>query len=655
MVRLQIQKTLENVDIALAIAGCILSIPLTVYLYISIHRILFICLGVICFLSFFCYLLIRLIRNNRKDLHPKVPPSVHLIINLVFIVLLLISIFTVYFRHHLYTRPLLYFIVIALIAAIISIEILFLRRSKSAQYIVLTKIIVLALSLQWSQSLVFPDVIGMDPWYHKHFAESILATGHTVTPLIYNSTPGFHLLVTTASLITGTSYKVASLLSVSLAQVLCDILFIFLLGKYLHSVKCGLLAALFLSFAVLHIQFGFWPIPNTMGVIFIPAIIYLIIKIRQQKSAPCMCAVAILMSALLLTHPTATVFLGGFLFLLWVGVTLYRKLKYPKPSTGNAILATAIVFTVAALSFWTFYSGHIDNVKRYIGGQISSDYSGSMLQDTVTWRQPPGMELSDTPLSIASSQYRDSISVTQQLLDSNLLIFIYFGIALTGSLVMVNKYSRNSHGFAYIVACLAILTFNIITVLTLRYFSVFRWAYFLQVVMAIPVGTAIIWITQSIKNGPNRVWLIATTTAILAFFSITTPRANIDNSTLTPDLTVRHAFTTSELTAAKTLQGIWTDGIGSDYHLSLLNVRWGEQPVFIDISEQLYNKNFYYENDALLLIREEIVEHPTYIRKGRYCFCYDPSPILRTQGYHLIYSNNSNEGFVKYLPLSDRP
>ncbi|MBA7544273.1 hypothetical protein ES705_36625 [subsurface metagenome] len=114
-------------------------------------------------------------------------------------------------------------------------KILFLPSKNSPIPFTLFQIILIALSLEWSVLLLFPSIVGIDPWTHQLITLDILDKGHIVGGG-YQHLPIYHVAIGITSLITGLSYKMATMLFISFLQVVCGVLFISLLGKHLPGV-----------------------------------------------------------------------------------------------------------------------------------------------------------------------------------------------------------------------------------------------------------------------------------------------------------------------------------------------------------------------------------------------------------------------------------
>jgi hypothetical protein len=656
-----LSKAVDNPDITLACLGCALAIPLTIYLQLTLRSPVYVTIGIIAFLSCLAYLIIR--RRSLPSIQAQVEatPHMYLLLNIAFFSLLTYSLVVLHLRPELYTRPLTYFIATAAMVGVLAIEVLFLPPRKSATYFALFKIILIGLSLAWSQLLIYPSTVGIDPWYHQWFTASILDTGHIPDGYGYSKLPSMHLVIGATSLVTGLGYKMATMLSVCLLQVICNTLFIFLLGKFIHSAKAGLLAALLLGVANWHVHFSYWTIPNTMALIFIPIILYLMFKLRKEKPKTSLSLVALFMIVAILTHPIGTVSLAMLLFLIWLGFKIYKWLRYQVAVTARVFLIAFILFTVATLSYWTFASGHMTTLTNLVSTGFSGEFFGiPPPEEAVSVPEvvsPPGEEVLPpgevvsppeevVPMSTAVAQYRDSLPAER--LFNNLGFFLFCAFVFIGAFAMLSRGMRNRYGFALVIAGLIVLALDFFGIVTHRGFLTDRWSYFSQILLAIPVGIALLWLGSLSVRKIVGACLIGIIAFALSFLMVVSPQANLDNRTFAPNTIVRYAFTQSELQAAETVSNIWSGKIGSDWYLQDM----GFLPVLPneieDIGEQIYRRDFSQLGGTFILLREEIVQHPFQIAsQSLYRLDYDPGQTLAEQGFSKVYDCGSVSGFIK--------
>jgi hypothetical protein len=637
-----LSKAIDNLDVTLACLGCALSIPLTLYLQIAIGSATSVTVGIILFLSCLTYLIIRRRSLPSAQANVEAAPHIYLLLNIAFFSLLSYSIIVLHMRPELYIRPLTYFIAIAAMVGVLAIEVLFLPPRKSATYFVLFKIVLIGLSLAWSQLLIYPSIVGVDPWYHQWFTASILDAGHIPDGYAYSKLPSMHLVIGTTSLVTGLGYKMATMLSVCMLQVICDTLFIFLLGKFIHSTKAGLLAALLLVVATWHVHFSYWTIPNTMALIFIPIVLYLIFKLRKEKPKASLSLAALFMIVLILTHSIGALSLAMLLFLIWLGFKIYKWLRYQVAVKARIFLIVFILFTGATLSYWTFVSGHMNTLTSLASAGFSGESFGEISPEEVV--TPPEEVV---PIPTAVAQYRDNLSFSERLFDS-LGLYLFFAFAFIGSFAMLSRGTRNKYGFALVIAGLTILAINFFGIVTNRGFLSNRWSYFLQILLAVPVGIALLWLGSLPVRKIISACLIGIIALALSFLMVMSPPANLDNRTFSPDTVVRYGFSESELAAVNTVSSVWNDGIAGDRNYRDLDYLPNLKGRIVSICDQIYTQDFTSCQNMFVLIREEIIVNPFKILGySPFRLNYDPKQTLDEQGFSKVYDCGSVGGFVK--------
>jgi hypothetical protein len=639
--KLLLNRAIDNLDVTLATLGCVLAIPVTLYIHTVMHSSAYTAIGVIVFLVCLAYLLLRRRSPAFALAQVEATPRIYLLLNILFFCLLTYSVAAFYLRPELYTRPLGYFIALAAMAAILAIEILFLPPRKSAAYFALFKIIIIGLSLAWSQLLLYPSIVGVDPWYHLMFTLRILDAGHIPAGYLYSNLPGMHLLIGGTSLITGLDYKMAAMLSVSLLQVVCNTLFIFLLGKFIRSTKVGLLAALLLGVADWNISFARSAIPNSMGVVFILIIVYLLFKLRQERPAVSICLSALFIAVLILTHTVSTVMLVMLLFSIWLGFTAYKRLLHQAVPEARIFLVASIVLIGAGLIYWTFVSGHIDDLIK-----LAQDFRIKFFAIFLPGVVPPPGSLS--PLQAAVAYYQDHVVPVSEQLFNQLGFFLFCALALIGSFAMLSKSLRNRYGFALVIAGLIILAASFFVIYNLRGWMISRFNYFLQVLLAIPLGVAFLWLASLPGRKIASACLVGIIVLVLSFLMVMSPQSNRDNPTFSPNTIIRYGFIQSELEAMNTAANIYNGNIASDQNYKLLEYMPDLDDRIVSIYNQLYSRDFTDCQNMLVLIRKEIVVNPFEISAGSlFRLDYDPRQALTEQGISKVYDCGSVSGFIK--------
>jgi len=613
---------LDELDKTLALVGVIFSLTLIIFMRLIVGSNLYIIVGILFFIVFIGYLIMR------RLFHPSSIPSLeelrcslrfYITLNILFFLLLSYSIISIYLRPDPYIRPLGYFISTALMAAIVANDILFLSHEKSRIYFALCKIIIIGLSLQYSQILIFPSIVGIDPWYHQWFTLKILDNGHIPDGFSYSKLPLMHLMIGITSLVTDLGYKMATMLSISSLQVICDALFVFLLGGFLINTKVGLLAALLLEVSNSHIRYGFWTSPNTMGAILILPIIFILLKLRRDKPFIGTSVVMFLMGALILTHTVASIFLAIFLFVLWLSFEVYTRLFNQK--NGHSLNWTiCILFSILMLAYWSYISGHIITISNFIK---LSFYN---------------------PFYYESYKYLPSIPFWEKLF-RYIGMFLFFSLSFIGCLYMISKQFRNSNRFATTIGGIVILCIAFFSLVFEKDVLVGRWIYFSSMLMAIPLSLSLLLINVILKNRSIKGFLMSFSVFALSFIFLTSPLANMDNRIFSPNRGIRFAFTESELQAMDTISEIWSGKVGVDWYC-----KFPFQLIFdtkvVSIDYLLDDEDFSDLQNTLIMVREETLKHPFRISGGYITLEYDIYLALYRQNISRIYDCGSASGYL---------
>jgi hypothetical protein len=510
---------------------------------------------------------------------------------------------------------------------VVAMEIFFLPSRRLCVFLCIFKIVLICLSLELSQLLIFPSVVDIDGWWHQMFTSSILNAGHVPAGYAYSTLPLFHLLTGSISLVAGLDYKMAAMLSISLTQILCNVLFTFLIGNLLFNKKIGLLGGLLLGISNWHVYYGFAAVPTTIASLFIPAIIYLLLKIKKEKTLTGISLALILMSALILTHTMTSVWMAILLLAFWAGFEIYNRINdTPRTPRLSITFMIPLLFVVGMLSWWSYASSRlITQLAEMIKWGFGLDYF---------WRY--------SPMTKEIAQYFFSVPLSEQLFYYAGMV-LYFSISLLGCLYMFSKRFGNSNRFVMAFGGVITLSIDLFALVTSRTTFTIRFWYFVQIVLAIPLAVTFFLLRGAARNKLVGSIFLAVLIFSLSFLMILSPVANLDNPKFSPNIQVRFALTESELRALETVSNMENKTIGVDQYYS--NLRWSSYTVE-DISEQIYSRNYIGCDNILILIRKEIVDHPLQIFRIKYKLDCDPREDLTEQFFSQFYDSGSVSGFI---------
>jgi hypothetical protein len=608
---------LRDLDQTLAIAGVILSLILIVYLGRSTGRAIYLLTGFLALISCLLWLSIR--KSHTFEYHLPESWTLTVFCATCFFGLYTLSVLSVYLRPEFYERPLFYFILTALMAGIIAGEIFTSGRRHAA--LILIQILLLAVSIAWSQLLIFPSLLGIDPWYHSALTSQITGEGFIPDGYAYSKLPLFHLMIAATSLIAGLPYKFAAMVSVSLGQILCNAVFVFLIANYLFkNPRIGLLAALMVAIANHHIRMSYWSIPNAFAVVFIPIVVYLALSTTKKKTHEintfCMSIITILlMVGIILTHSIVAMCMAVLLFVAWGALTFYRVF-YSRAGARITLLAP-FGFTVAMVAWWTYASGHVQT----LGGLIRWGFSVDAFVKT--------------PAEFVN--YAVSVPLSEQLFNY-LGMFLFFTLSFIGIFYIISR-RGSSLSFAIAWVAMAPLAISFFSLISGHSVIEHRWWYFAQIFLSIPLAVAIY--AFGTWKSEWRFYLYSFVlgfVVILSFLMIMSLPANVDNAMFSPNTNWRATPIESELQARAILDHY--EGISKSdlYYATRLNDLGYDTESFC---KEIAYRDLPSMKGDLVLVRDTILTDPFMLFSSPYKLDYHLADLMNASGFHQIYDSGS--------------
>lgn len=614
----------DQLDRTLALLGLLGSILLTTFVILRIGRVVYALVGVLTFLACLTWLVIRKRETANGRFRFSLSPSHSYLLAMSFFLLMLVSEGVLYTRPLQYERPLIYFILLALAAGLIALQILLAEQPSPG--LVLTQVIVLGISIVWSQLFLFPDLVGVDPWYHEFFTMRILS-GHVLpNNEAYSRLPVFHLLIGVISLFTGLSYKLATILSVSLVQVTVDCTILYLMGRHLlSSSRVGLMASLMVIIANQHIFMSYWSIPNAFAAVFIIAILYLLWRTGTEVSREVRAVLlAIPMAALILTHSVSSMCMALVLIAVWGSYVTSRWL-YPEMITSlksQVPLAVPALFIAGMFGWWNFGTNLVGTLTELISLGFSAD---------IFDKTPPTLLLKQIPVPVGEQIF------------NNLGLFLYFALSFIGLLYLIS--TRRDDRIALLAAGVTPLIVGFLSLLAGYVVLYERWWFFSQVLLAIPAGIGVmVTFTRIFKSSPT---ITASAPLLLvsalAFLLIMSPQANVDNHIFSGNTMMTYSLTESELASMHTVSFYDTGIIKTDEYFSssLQNRRINT----LAFDENLYSGDLEGLDSNTVLIRDAILNKPFKIFSNIFRLDYNIQNRLDALAFSRIYDDGAVQGY----------
>ena len=611
---------LHELDKILAIAGVIFSVLLIVYMGREIGRMVYLLTGILALTSCLLWLAIR--KSHTFEFNLPDSRTLTALWSICFFGLFTLSILSVHFRPELYQRPIIYFVLTALMSGAIACEIL--SSGRRHAILVLIQVILLGLSIAWSQLLIFPSLLGVDPWFHSTLTTRIVDEGLIPMGYGYSKLPLFHLMIAATSTISGLPYKFAAMVSVSLVQIIGNALFVFLIAGHLFgNYRTGLLAALMVIIANHQIYMSYWSIPNGFAAVFIPIALYLLFFKFRDRSHPSYVLLYILVLAtIILTHTIAAMCMAILLFISWGAQVIYRAHEHSRKD-NDVSLIRPVSFTVAMFAWWIF----------------AASTSIAALAMAIEW----GFSIDvfvKTP-----EEYRGYVAALPlgEQLFNNLGMFLFFAFSFIGIFYMIS-HRGNSSSFALAWAGMAPLAISFFSLISGHSVVEHRWWCFAQILLSIPLAIAIYIVGTWKSKRPIHLYsFVFGFVVLLSILMIMSPTANVDNPFCSPNSHMRYSLTEAELESLKTVTDKWDGPIKADRYLAGSQVF--QYPQVSAFCQQIYAEDYLSLGDHIILVREAIVGRAFKIFSSIYKLDYDLNDKLEGLGFSRIYDSNSLSGY----------
>lgn len=460
------------------------------------------------------------------------------LLNIIFFVLIIVTAFLWY--NQLYSRPLIYFVLVSLLSGLISIEIIFF--SKDNAWPILLKIFYVTFMIRMGIYYNFPSVMGYDAYFHIKIADIISSTGFVPPFEIsyqYVNYPILHIFISITKIMSFIDIKDAVFYSIGLISIIC-MLFIFIFVKQIAGPRIGLLSVLLICFASQLIGIGITNITaGSLVICYFLMVMYLLLHSEGRISFLLLCQ--FVMFIMIITHQLSIFVVFLTLCLFTVSIFLFDTIFTTKNQLFKFELLA--IFGISMLLYW-MYTPLYNNESFFKvtfgpffdvllnGGQYGSD------------------------ILIVGPQYVRPFFETAMLQISYLILPFF---AIGGIFFWLSKKEGIKFSFAITAASLFLIVYafpfsgidNLLTD---------RWIPFLYIFLGILAAAYIIACTDLINSNRIKLVIIFSTIVIFSFFVIVTPAINKDNPLVAKDTTIRTQFENNEIDAVTTIKSIH-DGI----------------------------------------------------------------------------------------------
>lgn len=529
------------------------------------------------------------------------------------------------FRPLPYERPLWFFVLVAMACGIIVLRLVWREPSRRGILLCLAQVISIGLLLAWSVTLMYPSLVGQDPLYHKWLTLNVLSGA-----VDWGSMPLMHFIIAFFMKLYGADYRIASMLSVSLASIVLDAMLIYLIGRRLVGARVGLLAALLLTVSNWHVFFAYWTIQNTLALTLMLAAAWSFLEWRSIGDRRYIVFSSVTMLLMLITHPLGTIWLGMFLAVALVVYWWWMR-NFPV-----AVAVTFALYSSAVIAVWGLLTGHLGTFFYF----VLLGFRPDLLLTEAVWQ--PAV-IAEPPVQ-GLLMYTEMVSVHPwQMLYGGLGMFLLFCLGAFGSFALLRI--RDVRCAVLSVMGMLVLAMGIIPMMVGISVLENRWWYFAEALLAIPAALCIFYIAK-VKD-----WLAYFAVGVLSLLLVLGLPANRDNGALAEDLMVRFALTHEEIEAAEYALDNYGGTVGMDAHYAVSVAHMFEDARFrlVDITQSLLNADFADTGANVLVIRNEVASKPFGSGEGRiYKLDYTPYLALIEQGFEPIFINNGAVVYKRY-------
>ena len=223
-------------------------------------------------------------------------------------------------------RPTLYYLIVAAMATLIFIQIVYSKITQGKTVLILLQIIALVLNVCWGISLHYFQYVGRtDILIHTFYAESVVLLGHVTTVFYdYQPFPLWHIMNAGIYLAGGEAFPVYKVMAIAggLAFALLPVV-VYLIGtKLFKDNRIALVAALITVFFPDIIIMGTSTIPRVIAAILMVYLVYLLLA---GKSRTRFLLIVPIMAAIIIYHSISILFTAVILLVLYVLQMLFVK------------------------------------------------------------------------------------------------------------------------------------------------------------------------------------------------------------------------------------------------------------------------------------------------------------------------------------------
>lgn len=511
-----LQKIVSPLLILLAVLG--ISLGLFLY-FLHISRFYY---AIIFILPLLIYRYILLNEKFGLNINNRSPQKRSKILITIICFLLLTSMNVLFFFNGSFFGFIyMFFILSVLIFGILTYQII---EKKFYYPLIFIEIILFGLILRIQNFFSYNGIIGIDPHYHMGFINEIITNSKIPSGELYSFFPLFHLEIADIAIINELNLKI-SYFFISLLQLICVVLFVYLIGRQLCNSNVGLLGSLIASISPAILENNITIVPSTLAVVFFIILVFLIFSNKIRIFLPLLLFFTII---LILTHH-----LSSFIFMIWlfIGTILFLNFFTRKENQFFWYFILTLIFLIF---YWSVaFDETISGSQFFFDSLINT--LRSVLLDRVGGSEVQLEKVYNTSIPFQNIFFIDSFNL------------IGLSLLITGVFLSLEK-KIDLAKFGIITTLMALFVLGAST-LGISQIIPQRWFYFINCIAAIPIAYTLF---RTISINRRSTYFIGFACILLiGSLGMMHPYATIVNPIIQDDnLSTRLGFTDSELAAS---------------------------------------------------------------------------------------------------------
>lgn len=544
-----------------------------------------------------------------------------------FFFILTLIILLIRFRTDDYSRSTLSIFLMAVAWIAIFYQIMSAHRSMH-KTLILIEILTLGLFCIYSQSLLFPSIIGVDPWLHSSFIDSIIGGAHIPENQSYSGTPLYHLLTIATIYIMDISFKSALHLIIIPSFLLVTSFSLSAIANKAFGNQVALITFLLFYMNSYIIMFSLNIIPNTVGFSLIAVGVLVLFNIKPSILKNIL--IIVLFFTIILCHSICSLVFMMILAIIWL-YDQFTNMAHSFAASKRGHMATSGllvgVFCLVILALWW---QNMTSFMSYLSFLININFSNESI----------------IPAYSITHEYLSTIP-SGELIFNEIARTLTISIAIIG-ILFIMRMSDDFKRVERLKLCLGgstLLTIAFVTtILGMNIIQPRFW--FMGIGLLIPIiAYAILEMSKRISKSHTRaIFLSGIIIGLIAISSLFNPASCIDNPVFSEKTKNPLCYTASELQCASFMgTHIENQTIITDAYYGSCVLKTGERisgKMISTFPDSFLSGQSIVDDNNIWAIRSNVA-HGTFIsERSPFQLSFNTDSLFMEGGMNIIYTSN---------------